>query len=111
MDVLDEAAQQQVFAIGIPAQARAQEEEQGPNAFSPAAQDVRGDGIHQIDLGVEVPADEVLNLIEVAPIGLPNVRHGQRGGDCGTFSHHARDTRVWLRLKSSKAGRHQGSPP
>ncbi len=101
MDEFNNTAKLVMFSSGIPTEAGGEEQEEGPDPFPPAAQDVCGDGIDQGHAGIEVLPYAILYSVQLTPIGLPHIRHVVQGRDDWTLCHAA-DGMAAKEIKSSK---------
>ena len=92
MNVLDQAAQDEMIFRAVAAESRAEQEKKGTDALAPAAQNVSRDRIDEGHRGIEVLADLVLDPLQFVSVGVPHVRHRVDGRGCGPVLH-AGDTR------------------
>ena len=104
MDEFHQAAELVMFAAGIAAEARGQEEKQGPDAFAAAVEDVGGDRIDEGHARVEIFVDPVFDPLQLIPIGVPHIRHRvDSGGEPAVC--HAADGRAAEETKSRESQR------
>lgn len=101
MDEFHDAAELMVLGSRIAAEASRQEEEQRPDAFAAAAQDVGGDRIDEGHAGVEVFPDSIFHSVQFTTVGVPHIRHAVQGCDHWTLCHAA-DGMAAGEIKSSK---------
>jgi hypothetical protein len=61
--------------FNIPIHPGAKDEEEGPNAFASAIQNMSGDGINEGGMGMQMFVNLNFDLIEVRLEGIPHIFH------------------------------------
>ena len=91
MDKLDQASEDQVILMDIPAEPSAKDEKEGPDSLAAAIENVVGNLINEGNFGVKIAPDLGLNFLKVLTIDVPHLFHRQRIlHDWWSFSHGAR---------------------
>jgi hypothetical protein len=72
---LNETAKQERVFFNIPVHPGAKDEQERPNAFASAIENMPGDGINEWGMGMQMPVNLNFDLTEVRPEGIPHVFH------------------------------------
>jgi hypothetical protein len=93
-----------VLTACVAAEARAEQEQEGPDALATAVENMRGDRIDEGDARSQILMDAIFDTVQLTTIGIPYVRHRvHRGGDRTLW--HAADGRAADETKSRESRR------